>query len=118
MKHKFLLFVLCALLVGAVNGFFGGGGGMLCIPILKKVLNLCDKNAHASTIFIMSVISIPTLIIYLCLLPVDIIVTTYVTIGSIIGGGIGSLILKKIDNKSLNLFFVILLLACAIRCFV
>ena len=30
--------VLTGLAVGAINGLLGGGGGMLCVPLLEKGL--------------------------------------------------------------------------------
>ena len=29
--------LLCGLAVGAANGLFGGGGGMLAVPLLQKM---------------------------------------------------------------------------------
>ena len=36
-KDKFKL-ILSGLTIGIVNGFFGGGGGMICVPLLEKIL--------------------------------------------------------------------------------
>ena len=45
---KFLkgaLNVFLAALIGCVNGFFGGGGGMLCVPFLEKIVKLPTQKA-------------------------------------------------------------------------
>ena len=38
-------------LTGFINGFFGGGGGMVCVPVLTGALKLSQKQAHATAIF-------------------------------------------------------------------
>ena len=39
LKEKIWL-ILSGSVIGILNGFFGGGGGMVCVPILEKVLKL------------------------------------------------------------------------------
>ena len=86
---RFLLFFLLAGIVGLINGLFGGGGGMLCVPIFKKMLALPDKKAHATTIAAISLISFPTLCIYLCTLDYSWQNIILVTIGTLFGGVVG-----------------------------
>ena len=38
---------LCGVAVGAANGLFGGGGGMLAVPLLTKT-GYEEKTAHAT----------------------------------------------------------------------
>ena len=38
--------------VGFVNGFFGGGGGMLLVPLLEKAMKCPVKKSHATAIAI------------------------------------------------------------------
>ena len=35
---------LAGLLTGAVNGLFGGGGGMVAVPLLKNMLGYDEKT--------------------------------------------------------------------------
>ena len=116
-KWKYFMFFLLSALVGVINGIFGGGGGILCIPVFKKLLNMEDKTAHATAVLVMSIISIPTLIIYLSTLSVDLGQILFVTIGSLIGGLFGFLLLKKFDNKTINILYIVVLIACAVKCF-
>lgn len=114
-KTKYLIFFLLSMLVGVINGFFGGGGGMLCVPILKKFLNLTDKQSHATTVLVMSIICLPTLIIYLFTLKYQFSQLLFVTIGSVIGGFFGAKLMSKISDKTLNLLFVIILFLSGIK---
>ena len=34
--------------VGAANGLFGGGGGMIAVPLLSGVMGYEEKAAHAT----------------------------------------------------------------------
>ncbi len=33
-------------IIGFVNGFWGGGGGMICVPLLQNVIKLPEKKAY------------------------------------------------------------------------
>lgn len=114
-KIKIFLFFLLSILVGVINGFFGGGGGMLCVPILKNFLNITDKQSHATTVLVMSIICLPTVIIYLFTLKYQFSQLLFVTIGSIVGGIFGASLMSKISDKTLNLLFVIILFLSGIR---
>ena len=114
-KDNFLLFFLCAGAVGVVNGLFGGGGGLLCVPILKSLMDMDDKTAHSNTVFIMAIISLPTLIIYLFSLEYSMSCNILVSIGSLIGGSFGNFFLSKISNRLLNVLFIIVIILSGIK---
>ena len=48
-KEKLYL-VLTGVLTGVANGFFGGGGGMVVVPLMTFLLKLRTKVAHATAI--------------------------------------------------------------------
>lgn len=88
---------------------------MLCVPILKLFLDLEDKEAHATTVLIMAIISVPTLIIYITTLPVNWANTAIVTFGVIIGGFVGSKLLKKLSNETINIAFIVLMFLAGVK---
>ena len=51
-------------LIGAVNGCFGAGGGMVAVPLLKKS-GLDQKSAHANAIAIILPITVLSAFMYL-----------------------------------------------------
>lgn len=114
-KGKNLIFFLFALAVGAINGLFGGGGGMLCVPIFKKFLTLDDRSAHATSVLSTMLISLPTLIVYLITLPFSVSVSLLVTFGSVLGGFVGAKLLGLFSNKTLNFLFIVVLVASGIK---
>ena len=52
-------------IAGAVNGIFGGGGGIVLLPLLKYFLKTDVKSAHATSIMVMLPISFISAIVYL-----------------------------------------------------
>ena len=92
---KFLLCLGCGSSIGALNGFLGGGGGMICVPFLM-LLGLEEKKSHATAILVMLPISIASAIIYYSHGFIDFSVALYVSIGSIVGSVVGAFFLKKI----------------------
>lgn len=108
-KNIFLL-ILVGLFVGFVNGFWGGGGGMICVPILINLLKLPEKKGHATTILIMLPLSIASFVVYLINGTIDWGVATNVGIGFVLGGVLGAVLLKKINNVVLKLVFAVIII--------
>ena len=111
--------ILCALLaglfVGFLNGFFGGGGGMIVVPILIYLFGLKDKEAHATAILAILPISIASAIIYCLNGSVNYFDLGFGTLGFVLGGVIGALLLKKINNKFLRILFCIIMIGAGIK---
>jgi len=114
-KHSIFELLLCGVFVGFINGFWGGGGGMICVPVLTYLLKVPEKVAHATTILIILPLTISSLIIYFLKTNIDLIITSWVGIGFVLGGIIGALILKKINNVILKIIFNIIIIAGGVR---
>ena len=50
---------------GAVNGIFGGGGGMIVVPLLTSVGQKPPLVAHATAILVILPVSLASAIVYL-----------------------------------------------------
>ena len=103
--------------VGLVNGFMGGGGGIFVVLALTMVVGLAQKNAHATAILIILPVSIASAIIYIIGGNVDWLVTLYATVGVVMGGIFGAFLLKKVDDKWLKFVFSFILIFSGIRMF-
>lgn len=103
------------LFVGFFNGFFGGGGGMIVVPLLTFLLGLDEKNAHATAIFIILPLCIISSVIYIQNGSMDWLKLLYSGIGFIIGGVIGAMLLKKLNNKVLRIIFSVIMVASGIK---
>lgn len=109
-KTKIIICVISGVFVGFLNGFFGGGGGMLVVPLFIFLLALEEKQAHATAIFVILPLSITSSIIYITKGGFELSNLAFVTIGVIVGGIIGSLALKKMNNKVLRIIFAIIMI--------
>lgn len=115
--NKILILCLIGVVIGVINGFFGGGGGMICVPLLL-FLGLEEKKAHATAVLTMLPISIASAIVYYSCNSVDLTIFLYIALGSLAGGIIGSFILKKIPNLLLQFIFAIIMIIAGVRiCF-
>ena len=113
-KEQFIL-ILCGVIIGFINGFFGGGGGMICVPLLENVLHLDNKYSHATAIVIIFPISFISAIIYLLSGSIENISLITVGLGVMAGGIVGSFVLKVLPPKALKIIFALLMLAGGIR---
>lgn len=112
---KFASLIFIGLVIGFVNGFWGGGGGMLCVPTLSGFLRLPEKKAHATAILIMLPLSLASFIVYLFNKTISWDIAGFVTAGFVLGGILGAILLKKINNLVLKILFGLVIIAGAIK---
>lgn len=105
------------LFVGFLNGFFGGGGGMIVVPILIFLLKMPEKQAHATAIFVILPLCIVSSIIYIIKGSMDWLQLLYSSIGFVIGGVVGALLLKKLNNKVIRIIFSLIMIGAGIKLF-
>ena len=94
---------------GAVNGVFGGGGGMIIVPMLAGLLKYKEKQAHATAILIILPLSIVSGLLYFAFGNFNISTGLPVVIGVLIGGVLGALLLSKLSSKWITLIFSIVM---------
>ena len=101
---------------GAVNGFFGTGGGMLLVPILKK-MGLTQKAAQATALAVMLPITALSAVFYAVSDPQILMMSLYFLPSAIIGSVVGAKLLKLAKNRSLKIAFSLLIIAAGIKIF-
>ena len=111
---KVIGLIVAGVFIGVVNGFFGGGGGMICVPALL-LLGLSNKQAQATAILIMLPISIASAIVYYTNGFIEWDKVLFTGIGSVIGGIVGAFLLKKLSNNVLKYVFAVVVMAAGIR---
>ncbi len=112
-KNKMLPLVLGGL-IGAVNGLFGAGGGMLAVPLLKK-MGFSQTDAHANAVAVILPITVASAILYL--------IKDYVNLSDafiymptgVLGSVIGTVILRKISPFYLKKIFGLFMLYAGFR---
>lgn len=94
-------------LTGAANSLFGGGGGMLAVPMLQK-FGMEERKAHASAILVILPVSVVSLSVYFYKGLYDFSVLLPVAIGSVAGGAVGAATLDRISGKAVGIAFSLL----------
>lgn len=114
LKKNFKI-IMIGLISGIVNGLFGSGGGTIIVPSLCFLVGLEEHKSHATAISIILPLSLLSTYIYFRHSVINLNVSFYVAIGSIIGGFIGAKVLNKVPNKYLRKSFGIVMIIAAIR---
>ena len=108
-KKQKLFLMLSGAVIGFLNGFFGGGGGIICVPILEKVLKLDNKHAHATAIAVIFPLSIISAFIYVYKGYIESLPLLTIGLGVVLGGIIGSYALKFLPPKAVRVIFAIIM---------
>lgn len=101
--------VLTGLLCGVINGLFGGGGGMIVVPMLVYLLKYKSKFAHATALLIILPLSIVSSIFYISFGTLKLSLALPVSIGVVAGGCLGAFLLSKISSKWVVIIFCIVM---------
>lgn len=112
---KILLFLLFGAFTGFLNGFFGGGGGMIIVPILLWLNHAPVKKAHATALLIILPVSIISGLFYLNLDGFDWSLFWQVGVGVLAGGVLGALLLKKASNHFVAILFALVMLGAGVK---
>ena len=105
---------LKGLLCGGMNGFFGSGGGVIAVPVLER--DGCDaKQAHASSVALIFVLSLVTTAAYWLNGGIDLAAAWQYIPWGLAGAAAGSLCLRKISSVWLHRVFGALVIAAAVR---
>lgn len=103
MTKKTLPF-LSGFMIGIVNSLFGAGGGMVAVPMLKKI-GFNQKQAQCNAIAVILPITILSAGLYIYKGYTDIPSALPYIPGGIIGAIIGTIIIKKISPVWLKRIF-------------
>lgn len=99
--------IACGGIVGVANSVFGGGGGMIAVPMLSKT-GLDEKRAHATAILVILPVSILSFLLYAIKGIFDFSVLIPTAIGVTAGGFLGAKLLGKLPTKTVNFIFACL----------
>ena len=113
-KYKALL-IITGVVTGICSGLFGGGGGMIVVPMLAILLSLEEKKAHATAIAVILPLTMVSSVVYILSGNFDFSIGLPVGIAFILGGGLGSFLLKKIPNKVLGIIFALVMIAGGVK---
>lgn len=115
---KYLKFALVGVFSGAVNGFFGAGGGLALVPLCKYVGKLETKKAHATTLTCIWLMCICGSLVYFVNNVFDKKLIFVCLFGSIFGSLLGTKILKNVKSRVIDFIFSFVLIFAGIMMFV
>lgn len=101
--------------VGAANGVFGGGGGMIAVPLLERIEGRGETQAHATAIALILPASLVSAAVYLWAGLVPWTILLPVSLGVLAGGYLGAKLLPVLPPRALSLLFAALMLAAGIK---
>ena len=100
---------------GLINGFFGGGGGMILVPLLTGKCGLEPRKAFATSVAVIAPLCALSAAIYWLRGGLDIVLALPYLVGGLIGGFIGGRLFRKLSMKWLRRAFALLILYGAVR---
>lgn len=107
--------ILVGALTGVVNGFFGGGGGMVLVPLLRGWLKVEDKRAFATSVAVMLPLCAVSAGAYALRGGIDLTAALPYLVGGLLGGILSGLSFKRLPPKLLTRAFALLILFGGLR---
>lgn len=108
-------YILSGIAIGLINGFFGGGGGMVCVPVLENVLKLNSKQAHATALVVIFPLCLCSGIVYFFKGNLQTNLFVFVLIGFVVGGIVGAYLLKKLNNIVVKMIFAVVVFVAGLK---
>lgn len=97
-------------LAGLVNGFFGGGGGMVLVPLLIDRCGLDQRRAFATSMAIILPLCVLSSVIYFFRGGLEFSAALPYLAGGLVGGFMGGILFKKLNMNWLRRVFALLIL--------
>lgn len=114
---SFIKRILAGMLIGTVNIILGAGGGMLTVPLYKR-LGMEQKQAQINAVGTILPITIISSIIYLINGNVNFSDTYIYLLPGLCGSVLGTFVIKKTSNKLLTVIFSLFMIWAGVRMFI
>ncbi|MGM9551428.1 MAG: sulfite exporter TauE/SafE family protein [Clostridia bacterium] len=112
---NYLKNILWGIPIGFANGFFGSGGGVLAVLVLKKFLNTDSKKAHATAISIILPLCVASLFVYTSKGDMKWQHVLLCSLGGCVGAFTGAKLMGKISDKWLKVIFGAVMIFSGVR---
>ena len=114
-NNQNLMRILTGSVAGIANGLFGGGGGMIVVPMLNFLLKYENKHSHATALLIILPLSIVSGLLYTIFGNFNINSGVPTVIGVVLGGIIGALLLKNLSSKVIVIIFSVVIAIAGVK---
>ena len=108
-------YVVSGVLAGVVNGLFGGGGGMVLVPLLRRWCGLEERRAFATCVAVILPLCVVSAAVYVLRRGVDLTLAAPYLLGGLIGGFLGGRLFPKVSAGWLRYLFAAFLLYGGVR---
>lgn len=112
---KMIKKILVGIIAGFISGLFAAGGGMIVVPAFVHIFKMDETEARATSVFAILPMVITSGLFYYNNNYVDWTLGIKCALGGIIGGFIGSKLLRKLSDKVLKILFIIFLIYVSIK---
>ncbi len=113
--YKLFMLVFFSFLAGILSSSFGIGGGIIFVPLLIILYNFKMNNAAATSQFALLFTSLSGLFIFVYYGHPNYFLGLILSIGSLLGGSIGSKISTRINSNTLQKMFSVVLVIVSIK---
>lgn len=117
MQKSRIRYVLSGAAAGLTNGFFGGGGGSVLVPLLTQYCGLEQRQAFATSVAVILPLCTLSVAIYFLRGGLDLMSALPYLAGGTLGGWVGGKWFKGMNMVWLKRVFGLLLLYGGARCF-
>lgn len=108
-------FAVTGALAGLANGFFGAGGGLFLVPLFIRWIKLSDREAFATSVFVVLPMCGASVVVYLLKGGLDLSFASPYLIGGFFGGILAGYLFKRMPVSLLRRLFGALLIYGGIR---
>ncbi|MEZ4358435.1 MAG: sulfite exporter TauE/SafE family protein [Eubacteriales bacterium] len=113
-KKRAIVNIAVGLFSGIINGFLGSAGGIAVVECLE-LEGYETKVSHATALLVILPLSILSVIFYAGSGYLEVNSLIFLSIGSLIGGILGAMLLKKASPKFINRLFTLIIIVCGVR---
>lgn len=108
-------YAVASILAGAANGCFGGGGGMVLLPLLTRWCRVEEKTAFATCVAVILPLCVVSAAVYVLRRGVDLTLAAPYLLGGMAGGFLGGRLFPKVSAGWLRYLFAGFLLYGGVR---
>ena len=109
-QGKTLWYALAGAAAGVVNGFFGGGGGQVLVPMLAGKCGLDQRKAFATSVAVIAPLCALSAVVYWFRGQLDLALALPYLAGGLAGGFLGGKLFQKLSMTWLRRGFALLIL--------
>ncbi|ODU66152.1 MAG: hypothetical protein BGO97_02980 [Micrococcales bacterium 70-64] len=114
-RPRLWVLILIGVIGGVFSGAFGGGGGIVIVPLLVTFAGFDQRRAAATSLLAILPSTLSGAITYLPHGEVDLVAAGIVSVGAVGGSFLGALLLRRLPLPALRWAFIVLLVLVAVR---